>query len=280
LNKIVSTKRTSAIFIAIVLVLGTFALSSQSFNIGVNAQAQPYYGMDRYDDMKSYGMDDSYGPTDYGMDNDRKSYDNSYYKSQYSSYDKHDRDKSKKDSKKSVSINKFNCINTNLNINGNNTGDINVGNKGQGYLGVSSSSGGYGDDDGYSKQGKGFDCVINNNNTNTNIVTVGGDERDPCVECFRQVLNASAFAELEEILRDEGIIVTIPTGPGGPIGTVEIHSLLELCRILENLTDFSALASVVQEVLEAADITLTPEELRELEICIATALGIPLPTPE
>ncbi|HJU59918.1 MAG TPA: hypothetical protein VJ583_09215, partial [Nitrososphaeraceae archaeon] len=62
LNKIVSTKRTSAIFLAIVLVAGTFAVISPSFMVGA-AQAQPYYGMEqRYSDYEQ----------DYGMDNDKK----------------------------------------------------------------------------------------------------------------------------------------------------------------------------------------------------------------
>jgi hypothetical protein len=53
LNKIVSTKRTSAIFLAIVLVAGITALSFPSFMTG--AQAEPDYEMD--DDKKSYGKD-------------------------------------------------------------------------------------------------------------------------------------------------------------------------------------------------------------------------------
>jgi hypothetical protein len=93
LSKIVSIKRISAIFLAIVLVVGTITTFSPSFIIkGVNAQAQPYYGgMDNsYDDRKSYGMDDSYGysddrddkkkydsygASDYGMDDARQNYD-------------------------------------------------------------------------------------------------------------------------------------------------------------------------------------------------------------
>jgi hypothetical protein len=166
-NKIVSTKRTSAIFLAIVLVTGTItALSFPSFMTDV--EAQPYYGeIDiRYN---------SYGPPEY------PSYKPDYYKPQYPSYDKHDRDKSKDSSSKSVSINKIKCINTNLNINGNNTGDINLGNKGAadggyvggGYSSVDGSGDGY-YNDGYNKNKKdnGFDCIINNNNTNIN--TVGG----------------------------------------------------------------------------------------------------------
>jgi hypothetical protein len=84
-----------------------------------------------------------------------------------------------------VNINKIKCINDNININGINSGDVDVCNKGadKGYLGAYSSGGsGYGIGggydgyyDGYKKKGKGFDdCVINNNNTNTNIVSVGG----------------------------------------------------------------------------------------------------------
>jgi hypothetical protein len=232
-NKIVPTKRISAIFLAIVLMVGTITAIFPSFIITGPAQAQLYYGMDSYNDRKSYGMDkdrkfygeDSYGheypdnnfynsyESDYRMDNYRKSYetnsyepttsygmddnnyqktygnDNGFYESQYQpsykpdykpkypSYDgKDNRDKSK--DSKSVDINKFNCINTNININGNNTGDISLGNKGQGYLGVSSSSDGYGGE-GYSKQGKGFTCIINNNNNNTNISDGGGNQTVP-----------------------------------------------------------------------------------------------------
>jgi hypothetical protein len=323
-NKLtLATIKISTIFLAIVLVTGTIALaSSQSyFMVGTNVQAQPYYGggMDnRYDDRKSYGMN-SYGSSnygndnsyasDYGMKNDRKSYGNDYghesqyqqpsykpdYKPQYSSYDGKDnkRDKSQKDSK-SVSINKFNCINTNININGNNTGDINVGNKGaaaeEGYLGGGYSSadgsGGYdGNAAGYydnkydnNKQGKGFDCIINNNNTNTNIVTGGaGNVTDgnvtetTCEECFAQVLNATELARLQVALGN-GINVTITVGTP----QIEINSLGELCDVLENLTG-AQLVSVVGQILRAAGITLTSAEFFELITCIGRALDITIP---
>ena len=45
MNKIVSTKNTNAIFLAIVLVTGTITLSIPSFMVG--AQAQEYYGMEK-----------------------------------------------------------------------------------------------------------------------------------------------------------------------------------------------------------------------------------------
>ena len=60
------------------------------------------------------------------MDNYETSYgkDNNIYKS------------TKDSNSKSITINKIKCINTNLNINGGNAGDVNIGNKGQGYLGA------------------------------------------------------------------------------------------------------------------------------------------------
>jgi len=189
-----STKTTkySTIFLATILVAGTITALFPSFVVGT-AQAQPYYDDDiMYNNYNSYDPEypdkkyESHGYSDYGKDNDRKSYYNSYdksqyppsykpdYKSKYPSYSEKDdrRDKSIKDSSKSVSINNLNCINTNININGNNTGDINLGNEGQGYSGAYSSNGG---GEGYGKQDKDFDCIINNNNTNTNIVTGVGD---------------------------------------------------------------------------------------------------------
>ena len=267
MNKIVLIKNASAIFLAIVLVAGTITLSSPSFMIGT--QAQPYSGIDNkynsyyepeyadndyynnygpdygmnnnnmksyetnsYEPTTSYGNDNNYQKT-YGNDN---GYDKSQYKSykpdykpQYPSYGKDDRDKSK--DSKSVSINKIKCINNNVNINGNNTGDINLGNKGQGYLGASSSgSSGYdsgegnnGYDNGYKKD-EGITCLINNNNINNNFGAgnaTDGNVTEPqtCEECFRafltpvqisaylQQLNPTSPPTLEEFCND--------VGPGG-----------------------------------------------------------------
>jgi hypothetical protein len=68
LSKIVLTKKTSAIFLAIVLVAGTIFTLSPSFMIP-GAQAflmdnnYNNYGMDIYDYKKSYGKDNhSYNP--------------------------------------------------------------------------------------------------------------------------------------------------------------------------------------------------------------------------
>jgi hypothetical protein len=72
LSNTVSTKKSNAIFLAAVLVVGTFAAISPSFIIkGVNAQHYQQYGMDT-----GYN---SYEPDHYGMDNDRKSYESNSY---------------------------------------------------------------------------------------------------------------------------------------------------------------------------------------------------------
>ena len=166
-SKIVSIKRFSAIFLAIVLFSGTITLSSQSLFM-TEAQAQQYY-----DEM-----------------------DNNNYKK---SYDRDNRDKSKDSSSKSVSINKLKCINTNLNINGENAGNVSIGNKGQGYLGTNSYGAGYYDGYGNNKQGKGFDdCVINNNNTNTNIVsTIPPEPTTATLTVKKQVFGCNFFSTIE-----------------------------------------------------------------------------------
>ncbi|HEX6294168.1 MAG TPA: hypothetical protein VFZ46_03370 [Nitrososphaeraceae archaeon] len=99
-SKIVSTKTTSAIFLAIVLVAGTFAAISPSFIIGVNAQSESYdYGYNSYEPEYTDKAYNSY-ESDYGMDSydkpiydDKKLYDD---KPIYPSYVKDDRYKSKK----------------------------------------------------------------------------------------------------------------------------------------------------------------------------------------
>ena len=300
-NKIVTRKITNAIFLAAILLAGTFAAISPSFILkGVNAQAglEYYDGMDnRYNSYgpiqeypSKYTDKNSYGPTvkDYGMDdnNNRKSYetnsyettttgygmdDNSYEKSQYpsSSYKtdyqpkyqtygvKDNSYKPQKDSSsKSVSINKLKCINNNVNINGNNTGDISVGNKGaaEGYLGGGYSSYGSGyDSEGYSKQGKGFDCIINNNNTNTNVVSGGGGNvTDTCAidleACFAQFLNTAQFQQLTNALNN-GITVQIGAN------TVTLNNFAEMCNALEGLTfDFDGLFDAIADIAFEAGI--------------------------
>lgn len=83
LTKIILRKTTSAIFLAIVLIVaGTFAAISPSFIIGVNAQSNPYYGMDN-------------------------NYKNNYGKDSYKSKDNNN-----------VIVKKIKCNNINANLNG------------------------------------------------------------------------------------------------------------------------------------------------------------------
>ena len=99
MSKIILTKKTSPIFLAIVLVAGTIFTFSPSFMIP-GAQAflmdnsyKPDYGMDSYEDKHSYGKD------------------NSYYKSKDSS---------------NVIVKKIKCNNININLNGFNGVELNA----------------------------------------------------------------------------------------------------------------------------------------------------------
>jgi hypothetical protein len=91
-----------------------------------------------------------------------------------------------KSTKDSSNLNKIKCINTNININGVNSGDVNVGNTGQlvqeRYLSAKTfgqNGERYNSYDVYNKKDKGFDCIINNNNNNTNInLGVGRQKSD------------------------------------------------------------------------------------------------------
>ena len=197
MNILKKTTKPSAIFLAIVLVAGTIAAISPSFVIEAEAQAEREYRYNSYEPEPEYSPQysenvcNSYEPSyeinayeipqsSYGNENnyheprEYQSYQKDY-KAEYPSYDGKDSYKSKKDSS-IISINKLNCINNNVNINGNNTGDVNIGKKGKGYLGTDSYSGYY---DGYgnNKQGKNFDCIINNSNNNTNI----NEQQNPLV---------------------------------------------------------------------------------------------------
>jgi hypothetical protein len=88
-SKIVSTKRTSAIFLATVFLAGTIALSAPSFIIGVNAQ--PYYdGMDSYGppEYPDNNYYNSYGPPEYPDNNYYNSYEPEYgMAEEYNSYE-------------------------------------------------------------------------------------------------------------------------------------------------------------------------------------------------
>jgi hypothetical protein len=193
LTKKVLKKEASAIFIAIVLVLGTIALTLPSFS--VEAQATKIRDNDYEND-----------------DQEKKSYDKDDYKSEYTSYGKYedrDHDKYNKDSSSSVSIKKVKCNNINVNLNGI---DVNIGglpNNGP-VTGPMALAQEEADDnelesnsiendndgrDGHSDYDKDSIVCINNNN---NIVV--GEPKLTCEECFTKNLNDEELENLIQIL--------------------------------------------------------------------------------
>jgi len=270
LNKIVSIKNASAIFLATVLVLGTIA------TILPSVQAQSYYEDNIYEPEYPLEYTDNqyntYEPREY------PSYQPDY-KPEYPSDNNY---KSEKDSS-SVSINKIKCINNNVNINGNNTGDINIGNKGkQGYSGgYSSAAGGYGSGEGYGKQDKGIDCIINNNNNNINIIGGGGNVTDgeepkpTCGECFSrltQPLQNSFNMFLNDEIQDIVLTPTL-TIPGS------VTSISGLCTFFNTvdpipLTQAQITASInmlLQEIPGGSTIPNAQAQLQALFLCLIEA---------
>ena len=180
MTKIVLTKTTSAIFLAIVLVAGTIALSPTSFMVGT-VQATSDHEKD-YDknDKKSYTKvkDES---SDHEKDYDKKS----YYKDESKEYLSYGKDNSYYKSKDSsnVFVKKIKCNNINVNLNGFNGLKLNAlptslnaltTNEAQavdvGEKGASSSGSGSGSD-GSRSSGHNTDSRFvckNNNNFNVN----------------------------------------------------------------------------------------------------------------
>ena len=214
-NKIISSTKINTIFLAISLVAGIIAgISPLSFIIGVEAQTET-----------EYGYNNSYEPTKY---------------SDYNNYQK---------LKDSVSIEKIKCNNININFIGNNTGDIILDNNNrviptattagtEGDLSASSFGGGYGDETNYGYiQGYGnnpdigFECIINNNNTNTNFGDGNKTEPQPtCETCFSILSDADRRGFLD--IFDQ----TLETILGMEI---EINTIEDLCEFLETSTAIS-----------------------------------------
>jgi hypothetical protein len=198
--------------------------------------------VNEYEDSSSYANNDGYKP-------DRSSYGNNNYDSEYPSYKSDYKQHSnsyeyddKYKSKDIVSISKINCINNNVNINGNNTGDINVGNSGRGVSADDGTNGGvlagneFGNDgerysDGYNKKDNGIVCEIDNSNNNT-IITTGGNATDgdvpepiTCELCFTLNANELEIERIEERLFE----FTEESEEIGTLTTIE-----QLCQALRN----------------------------------------------
>src|SRR5215211_314441 len=243
-------------------------MNDKKYNSYQQEYSSEYIDKNRYEPtVKDYGNENNYQKT-YGKDNN-----NNYYKS-------------KKDSS-SVSINKINCINPNVNFNGDNNGNIitfaaspgrttaNAGTD-EGELSAGSFSGGNDGgryyDDGYNKKDKDFACIINNNNNNTiNVAAGAGNATDQCATdieaCFAQFLNATEFQQLTNALNN-GITVKIGEN------TVTLNSFADMCDALEGLTfEFDSLIGAISDIAFQAGILSLGGGIFE---CIAEALGIPI----
>ena len=277
MTKIILRKTTNAIFLAIVLIAGTFAALSPSFMVG--AQAQQFNGMDeRYNSYQpEYGTDNKYNSyePEYGMN----SYDHKQsYKKDSNSYDK------SKDSN-NVIVKKNKCNNIIVNLNGFNgalpTSDLGAlatdeaQAEDEGANGVNSGNDGRGDDgrgddgrpSGHDSNSR-FVC-INNNNYN-----VGGETPEPlnCEECFEENLSPEQVIAFEAFLEN-----TLPIAIGGEI--IEINNIADLCEALEIATtevSVEFIAILLNGVLTQGGIT--DIDVREdIILCVGDALGIDIP---
>jgi hypothetical protein len=258
------TKLTNAIFLAVVLVAGTFVIMSPSFLIGGSAQTEPYY--DGMNQEKKYGYDKPY--------NNKPQYpsfkqDNNYYKS--------------KDN--SISIKKVNCNNVNLNIN-----DASVNNVGRPPIGDTTSLDASGTEDqeittennfangerngnnGFKKDKDGFVyvCINNNNNEGQGEETPSGPGPgpiDPCVLCF---LNADIVDEIELTLQLPGFLILELPGVDLFIGA-DILTIEQLCRVLQDHTP-QLTVDQLPLLLDVLDIDigvdLSQTDLEILEKCL------------
>ena len=220
MSKIVSTKKINASFLAIVLIVGTFAALSPSFMIG--AHAQQFNGMDqKYNNYEQdYGMNSYDNKQSYGKEN-------SYYKS--------------KDSSGNVIVKKIKCNNINANLNGFN--GIEVGTLPTALRGLALDEA-QGSDEGERgavesdvgrplghESNSRFVCINNNDNT-----PVGEPISELCEECF--AANSALQTEIIEALVDfEGSITF--SGPsyvlaiGSGTNTIE-----QVCAIIESSAEF------------------------------------------
>jgi hypothetical protein len=246
--------------------------------------SEPEYGMDSYE-KKSYGSEPEYGTDSY----DKRSYGSDDYKSQYSSYGKDDRDKSKD----SVSIKKVKCNNINLNLNGLNitaaggsgNGD-NGGSTDDSAVGAASllgngngNSNGYGDKNNKfvdKKDGFTFVCINNNNNNFTGGGVTPPTPVETCEDCFND------FALTEDLLTaivdiDIGDATTIVDILDLDISATALLALLtgigdvgELCDFLIDLDLQLSVAQILALINFIFD-DITPEEqfqVAQLFICL------------
>jgi hypothetical protein len=249
-NKIVSIKRNSAIFLAIVLVTGTIALYSSSFMTTASAQSEFYYDTDEY---TKYAMDMVNDYEDSSSHENNDAYDSEYQSYENDNYKSKDKDRESN----SISISKVNC--NNVNIIGDVTGDISVGNNGRGVgetgedsivrelIGNAVGNNGERYYNGYQKD-KDFTCIINNNNT---IITADGDDNatatGSCEDCFNEILSPEQLNNLITFIINEDV------------------------EGIENLEDYCTLIFLTSQIAGGVDYTNFIRGLGELGIPLETA---------
>ena len=239
MNKIVLRKTTSAIFLAIILVLGTIAFTAPSFM--TNAQA-------------------------FQLDNN---YENHYGKDSYKSKD------SNSVNIKKVNCNNINVNANGLELNvlppvlSNLLSSGDEGERGAASYG---SDGSYGDK---SRSDGDFKFICINNNNNTVVVEeepLISPVVDECAEaedietCFEENLLPGDFLSLTTALGN-GIDVIIERE------SVTLNSFADICEALDGLT-FAQVEDVIRQILSEAGINVFNINLVP---CIAQALGIPVP---
>ncbi len=226
MNKKVSIKKTSAIFLAIVLVAGIIALSPPSFMVG--AQAESEDDELNNNDNKLYGIDNDESSdelSDDAKDNDESSDDelvnnvkpfgNNNYEVKELSYVNDDNNSYKSKDSSSVFVKKVKCNNINVNLNGldvdiglpNGNGPLNgplaeaqaVNDEGQESNSFGSDLSNSGDGQSDSNTNYRVVCINNNNNI---IVEEEEEPLEPqtCEECFTTFLTEEQIERFIEVL--------------------------------------------------------------------------------
>ena len=229
MNNIVFIKRTSALFLAIVLATGTITLIYPTFMTNVQATKDRDNDYDNDEEKKSHikdrddesrdndkDYDDDkdksyekesrdYDEKDYDNDDNKKSYDKTSYNSKYSSYkdnykseySSYSKDKSKDSNSNSVSINKIKCNNINVNVNGLELNILSpfLADSGLAAEAVEddtdpSSIAGNGDNSGSEINDFRFVCINNNNNT-----VIEGEEPKASLTVKKQIFGCADIPE-------------------------------------------------------------------------------------
>ena len=263
MNKIVSTNKTSPVFLTAVLVAGIIALSSPSFMTTASAQSQPYNGYNSYESEypPSYGKDNSY-----------------YYQSEYPPYAA-DEYKNKNDyykSKDSVINQKFKCINNNINIVGADINQLPSNSLANGLAaqGLQDEDDGL-DSNSLSQEGNNDDGINLDKNIinvckNINNILNEPEPEEPltCEECFG--VDSALQAVIAEYLVDITTDTTISFNSDTLIIPGEVDTIEQLCPLLEGHTD-SLIKVVIELMVETETTTDFEDSIAALIKCLLEA---------